>query len=128
MKISARPLKGEPFDIEVQPDDTIMAIKAKVAVVKPDMPAEVQKVVFSGRVLSNELTVDGAGLKEGDFIVIMMSKKRKAAAGAASEHVGEVVLAVEDATAVNVQAPAPTQAPSPAPAAPAPAPVVPPPP
>lgn len=74
MKVSVRPLKGEPFDVELQPEDTIDVMKAKIAAVKEDMPPAAQKIVFSGKVLTHPATVQECGLKEGDFVVVMVSK------------------------------------------------------
>jgi UV excision repair protein RAD23 len=68
------------------------------------------KLIHSGKVLKDDLTIDSCGIKPNDFLVVMVTKPKKVAA---------------PAPAAAVAAPAPSENPSetPAPAAPAAAPV-----
>eukprot|EP00929_Paragymnodinium_shiwhaense_P064291 TRINITY_DN32194_c0_g1_i1.p1 TRINITY_DN32194_c0_g1~~TRINITY_DN32194_c0_g1_i1.p1 ORF type:complete len:358 (+),score=106.44 TRINITY_DN32194_c0_g1_i1:188-1261(+) len=72
MKITARPLKGEPFELEVQPTDDVEAVRAQIAALKPDLL--VQKLVYAGRVLAGG-TMQEAGLKDGEVLVVMTKPK-----------------------------------------------------
>lgn len=103
MKIQARPLKGEAFDVDVEPSETVEALKAKVAAMRPDVATGVLKLVFSGKVLQDSATLGDSGLKEGDFLVVMAAKPKA----------GEAAPAPAAAPAA-----APVPAPAPAPAAP----------
>lgn len=69
------------------------------------------KLIHSGKVLKDDLTIDSCGIKANDFLVVMVTKAKKAAA---------------PAPAAAVAAPAPVENPSetPAPVAPAAAPSV----
>eukprot|EP00429_Kryptoperidinium_foliaceum_P064267 CAMPEP_0176063400 /NCGR_PEP_ID=MMETSP0120_2-20121206/31620_1 /TAXON_ID=160619 /ORGANISM="Kryptoperidinium foliaceum, Strain CCMP 1326" /LENGTH=394 /DNA_ID=CAMNT_0017396973 /DNA_START=38 /DNA_END=1223 /DNA_ORIENTATION=+ len=111
MKISVRPVRGEAFEMEAEPGDTVEALKGKVASLKPDMPVGAQKMVFSGKVLQDAATLADCGVKEGDFLVVMVAKP-KPAPGA------EVPMEPAAASAVAAQTPSAPSAPS-APAAPA---------
>jgi len=85
MKISCRPLKAEAFDVEAEPGDTVLGLKAKVAQAKPDLPADTQKLVFAGKVLQDGATLQDSGIKDGDFLVIMVAKpKPTSSAGVAT--------------------------------------------
>eukprot|EP00434_Breviolum_minutum_P024721 symbB.v1.2.021833.t1/scaffold1911.1/size96319/2 len=78
MKLQVRPLKGETFDLEVEPAWTVEAVKAAVATVKPELAAELQKVLFKGKVLQDADTLQDHGIIDGDFVVIMMAKTKEA--------------------------------------------------
>lgn len=74
MKLQVRPLKGETFDLEVEVDWTIEAVKAAIAGMKPELPAELQKVLHKGKVLQDSDTLQAVEIGDGDFVVIMMAK------------------------------------------------------
>ena len=44
--------------------------RAKIA------PPEYLKLIFSGKVLTDDQTLEGAGVKEGDFLVLMVPKQK----------------------------------------------------
>jgi len=108
MKIQARPLKGEAFDVDVDPSETVEALKAKVATMRPDVATGALKLVFSGKVLQDSATLGDSGLKEGDFLVVMAAKPKAGEAAPAP-------------AAAPAPVPAAAPAPAPAPVAPAPA-------
>eukprot|EP00930_Biecheleria_cincta_P070207 TRINITY_DN57855_c0_g1_i1.p1 TRINITY_DN57855_c0_g1~~TRINITY_DN57855_c0_g1_i1.p1 ORF type:complete len:371 (-),score=95.31 TRINITY_DN57855_c0_g1_i1:59-1171(-) len=74
MKVTVKPLKGEPFTIDMEPEETVQALKAKVAAARPELPAELQKVIFSGKVLMDPVTMQEGSVGDGDFVVIMTAK------------------------------------------------------
>lgn len=75
MRLAARPLKGDPLDLEVEPSELVEVLKAKIAAARPELPADQQKIVHAGRVLSNGTTLEACGVKDGDFVVVMIVKK-----------------------------------------------------
>ncbi|CAL1129895.1 unnamed protein product [Cladocopium goreaui] len=82
MKLQVRPLKGETFDLEVEADWTVEAVKAAIAGMKPDLPAELQKVMHKGKVLQDSDTLQAVQIGDGDFVVIMMAKAKQEAPAA----------------------------------------------
>lgn len=76
MKVSAKPLKSDAFELDVQPEDTVEVLKAKIEAAKPDLPADLQKIVHAGKVLGNSSTLQECGVKDGDLVVVMLSKAK----------------------------------------------------
>lgn len=104
MKVSLKQLKGDTFDIDVDPESSVGDLKAKVAELKPDMAVEHQKLIYAGKVLVDATLMKDCGIKEGQFIVVMVSKVKPPAGSAAAA----------PAPAEAAPAPAPAEAPAPA--------------
>ncbi|KAI0302728.1 hypothetical protein BC826DRAFT_904156 [Russula brevipes] len=114
MKITIKTLQQKVFNVESDPADTISNLKEKIQE-QQGHPVESQKIIYSGKVLSDDKTVESCNIKEKDFLVLMVSKPKLAPAASTS-------------TASPVSAPpvtpaAATPAPAPASESPAPAPV-----
>jgi len=76
MKIKVRTLRNETYDIEVDPSETVAQLKEKVEKATAQ-PAAWQKLIFSGKILVDNTSVESYNLKEGDFLVLF-SKQPKA--------------------------------------------------
>mmetsp|Transcript_45563 Transcript_45563/g.120910 ORF Transcript_45563/g.120910 Transcript_45563/m.120910 type:complete len:377 (-) Transcript_45563:252-1382(-) len=103
-KIVMKTLKGDNFEVEVDPSITIEGLKKKVSELRAEFPADQQKLIYSGRILSDESTVADAGVKPGEFVVVMVTKPKAAPADAAP--------AAAPTTAPPAAAPAPAPAPA----------------
>eukprot|EP01041_Mallomonas_annulata_P001797 gene1797-3486_t len=75
MKIFIKTLKGEQFQIEVDPSDLILAVKEKIAVEKQDLQADRQKLIHAGKVLKDSSSLLEAGITENEFLVCMVTKE-----------------------------------------------------
>lgn len=84
MKITIRPLKGDTFDVEVEPDAKVEALKQKIASLKPESPVELQKLICAGKILADSSSISEHGIKPTDFVVLMTSKAPKPAGPAAA--------------------------------------------
>jgi UV excision repair protein RAD23 len=73
MKITLKSLKGEQFDIHVEPTATIDDVKAKVAAENNQI---IDKLIHQGKILSSG-QLSECNVKEGD-VIIMMAKKEPA--------------------------------------------------
>lgn len=71
--ITFKPIKGEPFKVEIEESAKVADLKKKIAEMKPDSPAQAQKLIFTGRILQDETTISEIGIKPDSFIVIMVS-------------------------------------------------------
>ncbi|KAI9481770.1 UV excision repair protein rad23 [Coemansia sp. RSA 989] len=77
MKIKLKTLQQKEFHVEVEPSDSIEAVKQKVKE-SQGFPVETQKLIFSGKILNNEQTIKEINIKESDFMVVMSSKPKAA--------------------------------------------------
>jgi hypothetical protein len=109
VKITVKTVKKDQYEIDVDPSDTVQALKERLASSYGVGDPSSQRLIHQGKIIGNDsFTVSELSLKEGDFLVLMV--KAPAAAPAAP-------------APVPAPAPAPAPAPSPSPA-PAPAPPV----
>jgi len=110
MKCKLKTLKGTQFEVEVEGGTLVSAVKelaaASEAGQKEEWQAENIKLIFQGKVLDNNKDLASYGIAADDFMVVMYSKPKKAAAPAAAP-----------TPATQTPAPAPTATPVPAPAA-----------
>ncbi|OQD70507.1 hypothetical protein PENDEC_c023G07119 [Penicillium decumbens] len=109
MKLTFKDLKQEKFVIDVEPSETVREVKAKIAQEKSEYDAERMKVIYSGKILQDDKTVESYNIQEKDFLVCLPAKGPKPAASASRAP-----------STPAARAPASTPA-APAPAAPAPA-------
>ncbi|XP_077238204.1 rad23 UV excision repair protein family isoform X2 [Tasmannia lanceolata] len=76
MKLTVKTLKGSHFEIRVQPNDTIMAVKKNIEEVqgKDNYPCGQQLLIHNGKVLKDESTLEENKVSEDGFLVVMLSK------------------------------------------------------
>ncbi|GAK63915.1 UV excision repair protein Rad23 [Moesziomyces antarcticus] len=85
MKLLIKSLAGGNFHLDAELSDTIGTIKQKIQFEQGHNP-ECQKIIFSGKILTDDKTVADCNIKEKDFLVVMVSKPKapKPAAPAAA--------------------------------------------
>ncbi|KAG0262175.1 UV excision repair protein RAD23 B [Actinomortierella ambigua] len=125
MKITLKTLKKEQFQVEVDENLKVLAIKEELEKQK-GFPVSSQKLIFSGKILQDDQVISDIKIQEKDFLVVMVTKPAASSASASSPK----PTAQTSSTPASAPAPAPAPAPTPAPVAPVPAqassPVVPP--
>lgn len=86
MKLTIKTLKGSHFDIRVQPNDTVMAVKKNIEDVqgKDNYPCGQQLLIHNGKVLKDETTLAENKVSEDGFLVVMLSKSKTSSAGGTS--------------------------------------------
>ncbi|PAN04348.1 hypothetical protein GQ55_1G059100 [Panicum hallii var. hallii] len=86
MKLTVKTLKGTHFEIRVQPNDTIMAVKKNIEEKqgKDSYPWGQQLLIFNGQVLKDESTLDENKVSEDGFLVVMLSKSKTSGSSGAS--------------------------------------------
>ncbi|CAF9912130.1 MAG: hypothetical protein GOMPHAMPRED_007564 [Gomphillus americanus] len=84
MKLTFKDLKQQKFVLEAEPSETIGQLKAKIAAEK-GWDASGQKLIYSGKILKDEETVESYKIEEKGFIVCMVQKPKVAPAAAASD-------------------------------------------
>ena len=92
---------------------------------KSELPGDNMKLIHSGKVLKDDQTIESCGIKTNDFLVVMVTKPRKAAAApapapasTATEASPPTPAAASMADASTATTPAAAPAPSAPPAAP----------
>lgn len=76
MQIIFKDFKKEKIPIEIEPADSVLSGKEKLASIK-NCDADQIKFVYSGKVLQNDKTFESFKVKEGDQIIFMVSKAKK---------------------------------------------------
>ncbi|ONK70497.1 uncharacterized protein A4U43_C05F34320 [Asparagus officinalis] len=86
MKLTVKTLKGTHFEIKVQPNDTIMAVKKNIEEVqgKDSYPWGQQLLIHNGKVLKDESTLEENKISEDGFLVVMLSKSKAPGTGGSS--------------------------------------------
>ncbi|KAL2896477.1 Ubiquitin receptor RAD23d [Bienertia sinuspersici] len=114
MKIFVKTLKGTNFEIEANPDDSVVDVKKSIEKAQgADVyPASQQMLIHQGKVLKDATTLGENDVVDNSFLVIMLSKTKPAAAGASSASPAPATSEYSN----------PCTAPAPAPAAVAPVP------
>lgn len=76
MQVIFKDFKKEKISIEIEPTDSVLSGKEKLASIK-NCDADQIKFVYSGKVLQNDKTFESFKVKEGDQIIFMVSKAKK---------------------------------------------------
>ncbi|KAJ7816715.1 hypothetical protein B0H13DRAFT_2683407 [Mycena leptocephala] len=76
MKISIRSIQKDIYQIDAEPTDFIGAIKSKIEQSQGFTPSS-QKIIFSGRVLADDKTLESYGFRgETDYLVLIVAKPK----------------------------------------------------
>ena len=73
MKISIRTLQQKTFTLDVEPSVTVAVVKSLIEKEQGHSVAS-QKLIYSGRILADDQTVESYNVKENDFFVLMVTK------------------------------------------------------
>jgi len=84
MKLTIKTVTQKVFTVEADPSETVGQVKQKISE-SQGHAVEHQKIIFSGKILADEKTVESLNFKEGkDFMVVMVAKPKAGAASTAS--------------------------------------------
>lgn len=125
MKLTFKDLKHQKFSIDAEPSETIGDVKSKIAAEK-GWEASTQKLIYSGKILQDDKTVESYKIEEKGFIVCMTQKPKPAPSSQAAPStpapaaVAETPAAPQAPAQSNTSNTAPPATPSPAPASSAP--------
>ncbi|CAK7567350.1 MAG: UV excision repair protein rad23 [Sporothrix epigloea] len=108
MKVTFKDLKQQKFVIEIDPTETIAAVKQKIAEERGWEP-KTQKLIYSGKILKDEETVQSYKIEEKGFVVCVVNKP-KVAAPAPAAATTSAASASTPATPARAAVPATTPA------------------
>lgn len=117
MKLLVKTLKGEKFEIHAEESQTVADVKGIIEATKSELSAGTLKLIHSGKVLKDEDSIASAGIKENDFLVVMVTKAKKPVAAKPAATPTPVPAATPGppvAAAASIETPAPTAAATPA--------------
>mmetsp|Transcript_8563 Transcript_8563/g.24620 ORF Transcript_8563/g.24620 Transcript_8563/m.24620 type:complete len:451 (-) Transcript_8563:89-1441(-) len=116
MKLTVKTLKGGKFEVDCEPSNSVAEVKGIIEQSNAELPAASMKLIHSGKVLKDDQTIEGCGIKTNDFLVVMVTKPKKAAAPAPAA-AAPAPAAEAPKTPAPAPAPKPAETPVPAPAA-----------
>lgn len=77
MNLTIKTLKGAKFIVEAETSNTIGEVKAIIETNKNEFPAANMKLIHSGKVLKDDVTIESCNIKPNDFLVCMITKAKK---------------------------------------------------
>jgi len=80
MQLTVKTLKGEKFVVNAEPSNTVAEVKAIIETEKSELPAANMKLIHSGKVLKDADSIESCNIKPNAFLVVMITKAKKAAA------------------------------------------------
>eukprot|EP00529_Nitzschia_sp_RCC80_P023855 CAMPEP_0113459894 /NCGR_PEP_ID=MMETSP0014_2-20120614/10700_1 /TAXON_ID=2857 /ORGANISM="Nitzschia sp." /LENGTH=466 /DNA_ID=CAMNT_0000351517 /DNA_START=104 /DNA_END=1504 /DNA_ORIENTATION=+ /assembly_acc=CAM_ASM_000159 len=82
MKLTIKTLKGGKFEVECDPSQSVLEVKGLIESSNAELPAANMKLIHSGKVLKDDQIIEKCEIKPNDFLVVMVTKPKKAAAAA----------------------------------------------
>ncbi|KAK3692901.1 XPC-binding domain-containing protein [Podospora appendiculata] len=83
MKVTFKDLKQQKFTLDIEPTDLISAVKQKISDEQGWDP-KLQKLIYSGKILKDDDTVESCKIEEKGFVVCVVNKPKPAPAPAAA--------------------------------------------
>uniref|UniRef100_A0A8W8LCK9 UV excision repair protein RAD23 n=1 Tax=Magallana gigas TaxID=29159 RepID=A0A8W8LCK9_MAGGI len=82
MFVTLKTLQQQTFKIEIDPEDLVKSLKEKIENEKgkEHFPAGGQKLIYAGKILDDEKKIGEYKIEEKNFVVVMVTKPKPAAA------------------------------------------------
>ncbi|CAL4889640.1 unnamed protein product [Urochloa decumbens] len=109
MKLSVKTLKGLQFEIRAHPNDTIMVVKKNIEekLGKDSHPWGQLLLIFGGKILKDESTLDENNVNEDSSLVVMHAKRKTSGPSGASSAQSSSTPAISQAPPVDAPQEAP---------------------
>ncbi|XP_076020676.1 RAD23 homolog A, nucleotide excision repair protein a [Genypterus blacodes] len=122
MQITLKTLQQQTIQIEIDPEQTVKALKEKIEAErgKDHFPVSGQKLIYAGKILQDDTPIKDYKIDEKNFVVVMVSKAKSTAATITASPEAAKPPAQDSgptSTAVPVATPAPVAVPAATPAA-----------
>ncbi|RKU41763.1 hypothetical protein DL546_002849 [Coniochaeta pulveracea] len=105
MKVTFKDLKQQKFTIDVEPTDLISAVKQKISDERGWEP-KTQKLIYSGKILKDDETVESYKIEEKGFVVCVVNKPKEPKPAPAASSSSSVPATPAPATTQTPAAPA----------------------
>ncbi|XP_059957164.1 UV excision repair protein RAD23 homolog B [Mesoplodon densirostris] len=124
MLVTLKTLQQQTFKIDIDPDETVRALKEKIESEKGKdaFPVAGQKLIYAGKILNDDTALKEYKIDEKNFVVVMVTKPKAVttpAPATTQPSNSATTTTVSSSTApavVQAPTPAPTSAPTPTPA------------
>jgi UV excision repair protein RAD23 len=118
MIVTLKTLQQQTFKVEIDPEETVVKLKERIAIEKGDEYAiENQKLIYAGKILDDAKRISEYKIEEKNFVVIMVAKpkvpvaeSKPPAEGAASSVSSSSAAATPTEPKPQVTVPIPAQA------------------
>ncbi|MCO5605131.1 hypothetical protein L7F22_059311 [Adiantum nelumboides] len=122
MKVSVKTLKGNQFDVDASLSDTVMAVKMRIEAAqgKDAFPFAQQLLIYKGKVLKDDTTMEENNVTENSFLVVMLTKTKATSSGSSAAATFTPASTIASAPS-GTEVPSITLPPAPAPSPAAPA-------
>ncbi|XP_062310483.1 RAD23 homolog A, nucleotide excision repair protein a [Osmerus eperlanus] len=111
MQITLKTLQQQTIQIDIDPDQTVKALKEKIETErgKDNFPVSGQKLIYAGKILQDDMPIKDYKIDEKNFVVVMVSKAKSTSA-ASSPPSETPKPPVQDSGSSSSTAPTPTPA------------------
>lgn len=118
--VTLKTLQQQTFKIRMEPHETVRALKEKIEAEKGSdaFPVAGQKLIYAGKILSDEVPIREYRIDEKNFVVVMVTKAKAAALGTAAPEAAAAAAAASEPPPAPGPPPAADAVPPPPPAAP----------
>ncbi|NP_001158747.1 UV excision repair protein RAD23 homolog B [Salmo salar] len=82
MQITLKTLQQQTIQIDIDPDQTVKALKEKIEAErgKDNFPVSGQKLIYAGKILQDDTPIKDYKIDEKNFVVVMVSKAKSTTA------------------------------------------------
>jgi len=86
MKLNVKTLKGTSFEIEAAPESSVGEVKRIIESAQGQnvYPADQLMIIYQGKILKDDTTLEANKVAENSFLVIMLSKPKVSSSGAST--------------------------------------------
>ncbi|XP_062233123.1 ubiquitin receptor RAD23d-like [Phragmites australis] len=83
MKLNVKTLKGTNFEVEANPEASVAEVKRIIETTQGQSvyPADQQMLIYQGKILKDDTTLESNKVAENSFLVIMLSKAKASSSG-----------------------------------------------